>query len=181
MRQSALIGALALAFAANAAQSQVLASDADTQVNYVREQLAGSGFKQVPAKAGGYRFEGSAPTLTVVLLEPKRAGGGPGRLSVLADHPDAQGKAKIRESALRYDTPEQLASHVRAVKAGFRQTQAHSGNASKCPFTRLMNTLVAAPARSEGVVGAANVQPVSLSGAEKAARGVESRARLLAW
>lgn len=181
MRQSALIGALALAFATNYSQAQVVVADAEHQVNYVREQLAGSGFKQVASESGGYRFEGSVPKLTVVLLEPKRVGGGPGRLSVLADHPDAQGKAKIRESVLKYDSPAQLASHVRAVKAGFQQTQAHGAGASKCPFTRLMNTLVAAPARSEGVVGERNLQPVSLSVAEKATRSVETRARWLSW
>lgn len=185
MRKLAFLGVLALGFV-QAVQAQTgrsaAAPEVEAQAGYVRDQLAGAGFREVPGNSGTHRFEGNAPSLTVVLLEPKRQGSVAGQLSVLADHPDEAGRPRIRESRLSFATPEQLAIQLQAVKAGFAESRTPVATAAKqCPFSRLLNRFVGAASRSHGIVGARQAQPVSLGTAVRVTQKLEDSVRWGRW
>lgn len=154
--------------------------DVEPQVSYVREQLAASGFSQVPGEGGAYRFEGNTPRLTIVLLEPKQPGAAPGSLAVMAGHPEGVGSPRIRQSILKFDSPRELAAHVHAVRAGFAETQRPLATASpKCPFARLLNSL--SPSRSHTVLAVRQAQPLPLGSAHKATRSLEATLQWGPW
>lgn len=179
MKDLALIGVLALigggqlAKAAPAlagpGESSGLSPEVERQVSYVRGQLGASGFKEVPGGPGAYRFEGNAPELTVILLEPKQPGATKGSLAVMAAHAEEGKRPKIRQSRLTFGSSDELAAHLQVVRAGFAETHNPVATAPrKCPFASLVNMLVARPSRTHAVVQVRQAQPLSLGSAEKA-------------